>query len=104
MTEEESSEYNRRILILTAGAKAQAALAQSNYTTELSQKRKELNSAQAQLKQTEKNLARAKKQAEKDALKARMADYRNRMNALNKSQTTSSQKAPILSGNRRTEK
>lgn len=29
---------------------------------------------------------------------------RNRMNAFNKSQTTSSKKAPILSGNRRTEK
>ncbi|MDY2713320.1 MAG: hypothetical protein SOV73_08330 [Candidatus Faecivivens sp.] len=70
----------------------------------MAQKQKELNSAQAQLKQAEKNLARAKKQAEKDALKARMTDYRNRMNALNKSQTTSSKKAPILSGNRRTEK
>lgn len=70
----------------------------------MAQKQKELNSAQAQLKQTEKNLARAKKQAEKDAIKARMTDCRNRMNALNKSQTTLSKKAPILSGNRRTEK
>lgn len=75
-----------------------------NFGIETAQKQKELNSVQAQLKQAEKNLARAKKQAEKDAIKARMTDYRNRMNAFNKSQTISSKKAPILSGNRRTEK
>lgn len=75
----------------------------NKYKTELISQQTEAK-AQAQLKQTEKNLARAKKQAEKDAIKARMTDYRNRMNALNKSQTTSSKKAPILSGDRRTEK
>ena len=84
LRQELRNKYKTELISQQTEAKAQAALAQTNFGIEMAQKQKELNSVQAQLKQAEKNLARAKKQAEKDALKARMTDYRNRMKALNK--------------------
>lgn len=84
LRQELRNKYKTELISQQTEAKAQAALAQTNFGIEMAQKQQELNSVQAQLKQAEKNLARAKKQAEKDALKARMTDYRNRMKALNK--------------------
>lgn len=84
LRQELRNKYKTELISQQTEAKAQAALAQTNFGIEMAQKQKELNSVQAQLKQAEKNLAKTKKQAEKDALKARMTDYRNRMNALNK--------------------
>lgn len=84
LRQELRNKYKTELISQQTEAKAQAALAQTNFGIEMAQKQKELDSVQAQLNQTEKNLARAKKQAEKDALKARMTDYRNRMKALNK--------------------
>ena len=117
MTEEEASEYNRKNINPNGGSLYYNDRSYRGYSksgalsayAELSAQYPGLLSSDiinpsAQLKQAQKELARAKKQAEKDALKARMTDYRNRMNAFNKSQTTSSKKAPILNGNRRTEK
>ena len=84
LRQELRNKYKTELISQQTEAKAQAALAQTNFNIEMSQKQNELKAVQAQLKQAQNDLAKARKQSEKDTLKARMTDYRNRMNWLNK--------------------